>query len=500
MERNSGDRMSLIASQPLTNRLCVFFLAMIALVLVAFSTAFYGFASIFLHRQLEEKVTSSLQALAAAVETSPQGVEWEPHSRPLSVGVSPPTGDAVWVVLDQDARLIDESANLDLSEVAAAITVKQPRSAVDQLPRRWHDDNWLVAEEWIRNNPSLANSSEASIGLDDDEVFHDAICLRVAVSMSPVQAVMRTMATTLIVLSVTVWTGSLLASRSVCSRALQPLREMTNTAQNMSGENLTARLPNIQTQDEMADLTRAFNALLDRVQDSFLRQQRFTGDASHQMRTPLTAILGQIEVTLRRERSPDEYSRALEVVHGRATHLKHIVESLLFLARADADSELPNRQAVDVKYLVSEWVSAFAEHERASDLKFECRLRESVMVFGHTILLNELWTILIDNAFKFSQQGTEVRIQLEADADAAVLSIRDQGHGISAADLPLVGTPFFRAEAAKQRGIHGIGLGLSIAFRLAQTLNVTLDVSSENENGTTVFVRMPLLSADCPMG
>lgn len=106
---------------------------------------------------------------------------------------------------------------------------------------------------------------------------------------------------------------------------------MTVATQQINADRLAERLPTPATGDELAELTSAFNALLDRLQESFLRQQRFTGDASHQLRTPLTAILGQIEVTLRRDRSAEEYHRVLSLVHGRATHLKHIVDALLFL-------------------------------------------------------------------------------------------------------------------------------------------------------------------------
>src|SRR5438045_9495412 len=104
----------------------------------------------------------------------------------------------------------------------------------------------------------------------------------------------------------------------------------------MSAANLDDRLPDVQSRDELDELSRSFNGLLDRLQESFERQRRFTGDASHQLRTPLTAILGQLEVALRRERPAEEYQRVLAQVHERAGHLRRIVESLLFLARAAA--------------------------------------------------------------------------------------------------------------------------------------------------------------------
>src|SRR5438067_10947151 len=110
---------------------------------------------------------------------------------------------------------------------------------------------------------------------------------------------------------------------------------MAGAAREMAVDDLGRRLPMAATGDELGDLSRAFNNLLDRLQESFARQKRFTGDASHQLRTPLTAIRGHIEVALRRERSAGEYRAVLSTVEQKAGHLQRIVESLLFLARAD---------------------------------------------------------------------------------------------------------------------------------------------------------------------
>src|SRR5581483_11619807 len=105
----------------------------------------------------------------------------------------------------------------------------------------------------------------------------------------------------------------------------------------MSAADLDVRLPAADTGDELEELGLAFNDLLGRLQEAFERQRRFTGDASHQLRTPLTVMLGQIEVALRRDRPAGEYREALSVAHGQAERLRRIVEMLLFLARADAE-------------------------------------------------------------------------------------------------------------------------------------------------------------------
>ena len=134
----------------------------------------------------------------------------------------------------------------------------------------------------------------------------------------------------------------------------------------MSAADLDRRLPLAGTGDELDDLSRAFNGLLDRVGESFERQRRFTGDASHQLRTPLTAMLGQAEVALRHDRDPAEYRRVLESVRGQAQHLRRIVEALLFLARADAEARRPELERIDLAAWAAEHLTTWAGHERAA--------------------------------------------------------------------------------------------------------------------------------------
>ena len=124
----------------------------------------------------------------------------------------------------------------------------------------------------------------------------------------------------------------------------------------MGAEEWDRRLPVPRTDDELQDLGDAFNGLIARLQEAFERQRRFTGDASHQLRTPLAVMLGQIEVSLRRDRSAEDYRRVLSLVHDQAAHLGQMVEMLLFLARADAEAELPGLESIDL----AAWVDAHA--------------------------------------------------------------------------------------------------------------------------------------------
>jgi signal transduction histidine kinase len=258
----------------------------------------------------------------------------------------------------------------------------------------------------------------------------------------------------------------------------------------MTAANLDHRLPPVLTGDELADLSRAFNALLGRVQETFERQRRFTAEASHQLRTPLTALLGQVEVALRRDRDADEYRRVLGTVHRQAERLRRVVESLLFLARADADAGLPDRERVDLGVWLPEYVrTAWSGHPRASDIRLDA---STAWADVHPVLLGELTSVLVDNACKYSPPGAPITTRVELCGGGIELSVEDAGFGISEEDVSRLFEPFVRSAEARRRGVEGLGLGLSVASRIAEAHGGTLGVMRRVGGGSRFTLRLPV--------
>jgi signal transduction histidine kinase len=215
------------------------------------------------------------------------------------------------------------------------------------------------------------------------------------------------------------------------------------------------------------------------------------------MRTPLAALLGQIEVALRRNRSPEEYRRVLSAVQTQAGHLRQIMEMLLFLARADAEAKLPGLQTVDLEPWLGEHLQAWSGHPRSADLRLEAEPTTD-MASDHRFAveaqpppLGQLVDNLLDNACKYSEPGTPISLGLRVEKGDVCLEVKDRGCGIAPEDLPHVFDAFYRSSQARRLGVDGVGLGLAVAQRIAVAFDGTITVQSEPGMGSSFTLRLP---------
>jgi heavy metal sensor kinase len=479
----------------LTSRLSVFFLAALAVVLVGFSTTLFILARTYLHRQVDERLAFALETLSAALEAGPQGVEWEPDQRGLSLGKVDGPEQVRWVVCDSHGRVVDRSSNSGNDDLLPDCSWRMLSEASSLREERIRGDTWRMAQRRVPDFvPAGPRDLRRAVDSNDPE-RHDrvypALSLTVTASLEPLRATLRNLAVVLIVLSLALWLLAAFLGRWLCRRALAPVTEMAGTARAMGSADRGRRLPIAARGDELDDLGRAFNGLLDRLDESFERQRRFTGDASHQLRTPLAAMLGQVEVTLRRDRSAQEYRQALGLIQDQAGQLRAIVESLLFLARADAEARLPDLTAIDLNAWLRDHVARWTDHARANDLRTEFASNEPIWVRVQTPLLGQLVDNLWDNACKYSEAGAPITVRLANGADAATLVVEDAGRGISPEDLPHVFEPFYRSSKERRRGAVGFGLGLAVAHRIAIAFGGTLEVESRLGERTQFKLRLP---------
>lgn len=468
----------------LTNRLTVIALAALAVVLAGFSTALYLVASDHLHRRADDRLAAAVNVLVAAAEVKPDGVEWEPEERRLLVGPGAGGDGIVWSVTDAGGNAVDKAVPADADDFLADAAAHLRETQRPAKKVRWQEGRWLVRQERVEAaNPALPFAPPAG-----PEHKYPALVVTAGTSLEPVRATLRELAAVLIAVSVCIWVVAAVAGRAVCRWALRPVTRMADAARGMTVADLGVRLPTTPARDELADLGAAFNALLGRVEEAFERQRAFTAEASHQLRTPLTALLGQVEVALRWDRDGAEYRRVLASVRRQADRLWKVVESLLFLARSDADAGLPDREVVDMGAWLPDHVrTGWADHPRAGDIRVEA---SAAPAEAHLVLLGELVDLLLDNALKYSPPGTPITVRAEAVGAGVELSVEDAGIGLDEADAARVFEPFVRSAEARRRGVDGSGLGLSVARRIAAAHGGTLGVTGTPGRGSRFTLRM----------
>ena len=468
----------------LVTRVSVAFLVALALALGAFSACLYYVANLRLRLDLDEELEATLDSFP---------------DRNHSEGVS---GRVTWAIYDETGQRVESAPGAGRPMVLdgrdlGPLAVDVAATIVAADGQRWRVLARKIGGGHHRHGPPEHEDGEHHSGpppweeRKGDRPPHDRppFVLAAWASLEPVEAHVRSLAAVLPLISLGLWTLAAAIGRHFARRALVPLTLMAESARTMPFDD--GRLPSPGTRDELENFAHSFNGLLDRLHVALERQRQFTGQASHQLRTPLAALIAAIEVARRRPRTVDEHERVLDRLHDDAVRLWRVVEALLFLARAEAEAELPDLERLDLAAWAAGHLHAWSGHERAADLRFERPDGGPLWTRAHRPLLGQLLDNLLENACKYSEPGIPIIVRAWSEPGAVALSVEDRGCGIPARDLPHVFEPFYRSESARRLGHAGVGLGLAVARRIAASHGGTITAESEPGRGSRFVVRLP---------
>ena len=279
------------------------------------------------------------------------------------------------------------------------------------------------------------------------------------------------------------------------SRALRPLNAITQAALQITrADDLSRRLPLPAggPRDEVARLTQAFNESLERLEKLFNAQRRFLADVSHELRTPLTTIRGNVDL-LRRMGGPNVDAVSLDAIQSEAERMSRMVGDLLLLAQADAGNLPLVKASLELDTLLLE---VFREAQvLAAGVHLSIGEIDQAQVVGDRDRLKQVLLNLVSNALKFTPEGGRVTVSLSCINGWARLTVSDTGPGIPPAELHLVFERFYRVDKARSRAVGGVGLGLSIAQRIAHLHGGRIEVASDGVpgHGATFSVWLPLI-------
>jgi signal transduction histidine kinase len=284
----------------------------------------------------------------------------------------------------------------------------------------------------------------------------------------------------------------------VSRRALAPVDQLTRAVQAITVQRLDRRLDLPRANDELRRLATTFNDVLERLEVAVADIVRFTADASHELRTPVSLIRTTTDLALRHERTPDEYRRALSEIRDHAQHMSELVGDLLALARADAGIEPYGASPIDVTETAAQAIKDISDAAASRSVTVSATVPDaSVFVTGDEPSFKRLLLILLENAVKYSRPEGEVRLRVEtgtgAEHGCVVVAVCDDGIGIDPTERSRLFERFFRGSRARQHAPEGTGLGLAIARAIVQRYRGRMSITSlDQPNGTGCHVRVTL--------
>jgi len=315
--------------------------------------------------------------------------------------------------------------------------------------------------------------------------------IQVAMSLDDAYAVLRFgrwlfLGMSLVILSGIGLTGALLARR-----ALRPIDKMVTQARRIGEANLVERLPHPGPRDEIGRLVETLNDMLDRLERSFEVQRRFTADASHELRSPLSRLRAELEVTLRRPRPAGEYEETLRSCLDEVQRVQGLIEELLELARIDAPREPEPAKPITVGEIVDAAVAAVRPEAERRGVMVAVERPPEVFVNAAPVAAKVALANILDNAVKFSPTGGEVRIVVTADQEEAVIAVSDTGPGVASEEAARLFERFYRGKASLSMDMPGFGLGLAISRTLVERQGGRISVEAATRKGATFSVHLP---------
>jgi heavy metal sensor kinase len=460
----------MLAPRSIRLRLTLWYVALLAIILAAFSAGVYLTLRQNLYDSLDDSIRDRCNVLLGIVQYE--------GGRPTLAGrisaEDPNQGESL-------IRVFDSSGQITFDNSAAAGNVPVDSRAIEGA----------LAGETTSRGVSAGDESFRVRTVPIEQDSRVSGVLEVGQSQDDVSDTLQTL---LLILGVAYPVTLVVASFGgafLAGRALSPIDRLTRLARRISAEDLGQRLDLRLPDDEVGRLARTFDEMIARLDEAFRRQRQFTADASHELRTPMTVIKGQIEVALQRERDPQAYRQVLQAVNEEVDRMIRLVGSLLTLARADAGQIPITLEPVSLPDVVGAAIEQVQPLASRRGVDLQLSSSRPVTLRADDDLILQLLLNLLDNAIKYTAAGGQVTVGWNANGRDVELWVRDTGSGIAREHLTRLFERFYRVDKARSRAEGGSGLGLAISRWIAEAHGGSISVESALGRGSTFTVRLP---------
>ncbi len=448
-------------------RMMLLFCTVVGVLLAASYLAFWGLLAHAVHTQLNRQLLETARPIISDMVSEPDAKDINRLDLP----------GEFFELLDQNGQVLQQSKNL-------------------AAPMKLNELN-LAGSRPTFGIAALDNGETVRVALIPFQQGNQARILAVAIPTFGTNRVLDSfggVALLLLPLSLLLTAG---ISALYVGRSLAPIKELTKHAALMT-KRVTNRqgfwtpLPVAAPHDELGRLAQTFNHLLKGVDSAVLQLRQFVTDASHELRTPLAVLHGETELLLSKPRTAEEYRQSLCVFDDEFKKLTRIVEGLFTLSMADAGQLHLVREPLYINEVLEEACSLAASRARAKNISIVRDLNEELAYTGDEAFLHELFLIFLDNAIKYSPDGTRIHVTLGIRDGAIQARFQDQGIGISPEHTPLIFDRFYRAAPLNSGEAQSGGLGLAIAQAIAVAQGGTIECNSTVGVGSTFTVNLPM--------
>lgn len=445
----------MIRKLPIRYRMTLFYGALTCLLFAIFIPSLYLFMQRTLINNQESILWFSLSQLAAQVESHDgvMALEDEGMSFPQTIG---------FILWNEDGSTI---ARHGLPAWSDAFPFDP--GIIRQVGAK--EDRWLLLDGEFQED-----------GTD--------ITVRIAASLASIQSTMRIIWTISLIAAPLLLAVSIVGGLVIARRSLRPIDRIIETTKIIAQGDLSERIRDVETRDEVGSLAEMINKMLDKVETAFIREKRFASDASHELRTPVSVIMAYAEALMEDQEEDDEDAKSVQIILSESRRMERIIAQLLMITRGQENQYLVQMEPLSIIEMLEAVLEQMETTAQARDISMILDAQFMLCVSGDQSLLTQMMINLIENAVKYGNEGGHIWVRAYKSDDQCVISVADDGIGIPAESLPHLCKRFYRVDPSRDR--TGSGLGLSIVQWIIDQHQGTLEISSDIGKGTTVTVKI----------
>ncbi|AIC94333.1 sensor histidine kinase [Shouchella lehensis] len=419
----------------------------------------------------KENLTSSeldrLANQAVSISTGIDQANSSPEARNQFLHTYAPENGMLRLVDANGASLITVTKNDDLLDLPTSFS---PQETADVL--RVDDDQYATA-----STPLIWSDGQV-------------VSLQLTQQLDYLEETLPLLGMILLVASLVVFIPTFLASQALGRFILKPIRSLAGTMNEIRQQGTLRKVADVPTkQDELADLSHSFNHMIDLLQQHADQQQQFVSDASHELKTPLTVVESYAKLLERwGKHDPSMIDEAVDAILSESARMKALTEQMLLLAKGETPAH--ERTRLHINQLVKETCERMSIAS-GRPITF-ADTGQTLHVLGSEHLLKQLFFLLLDNGIKYSDDALTVTVE-RLKEEECMISVKDQGIGISQEEQAAIFKRFYRVDQARSRETGGSGLGLSIAKKIVEEHDGLLRLESIENHGSTFYVTLPLV-------